>query len=378
MLHEFLVKNNVEIMTLAEAKTERLAGSLSSSAEMKLGAPNFLNLLIVFLQDDDIESSQKKMIAGAAQHGKEMLRLNYSLSHVVHSYGAICQAITEFAQNKEAEFTAHEFNQLNYCLDIAIASAVSEYQFHSIYQNEERELQHLGFLAHELRNALSSATVAHDMIKKGMVGTDGSTARVLEENLVRMRKLIDRSLSDVRMRANPEIYVEEFNLKELIDQILLSARREALVKEQRIDNFVDGSLTIVTDRHLLLSALANLIQNAIKYSKLKGKIEIDANVRHEKIIIEVRDECGGLDTGWIENMFMPFVSGTNDRSGLGLGLSIVNRAVKLLQGQVKAVDNPRVGCAFIIELPLRIEATSSSNIVVSGEASVTPDFKKKQ
>ena len=48
--------------------------------------------------------------------------------------------------------------------------------------NEEREAQHLGFLVHELRNALSSATVAHEMIRQGLVGNSGSTSRVLGDN----------------------------------------------------------------------------------------------------------------------------------------------------------------------------------------------------
>ncbi len=121
----------------------------------------------------------------AASHGKEFLKLGYSLSHVVHSYGSMCQSFTELATQKNANISPQEFNILNGCLDIAIASAVSEFQFRSNEATEERELQHLGFLAHELRNALSSATVAHEMIKAGLVGVGGSTASVLEANLSR-------------------------------------------------------------------------------------------------------------------------------------------------------------------------------------------------
>ena len=110
-----------------------------------------------------------QMLSEAASHGKEFLNLGYSLSHVVHSYGSMCQAITELATRKNANISPGEFNILNGCLDIAIASAVSEFQFRSNEASEDREIKHLGFLAHELRNALSSATVAQEMIKAGLV-----------------------------------------------------------------------------------------------------------------------------------------------------------------------------------------------------------------
>ena len=71
------------------------------------------------------------MLKAAADHGKEFLALGFSLSHVVHSCGSMCQAITELATRKNANIQAYEFSILNGCLDVAIAAFVSEYQFRS-------------------------------------------------------------------------------------------------------------------------------------------------------------------------------------------------------------------------------------------------------
>lgn len=371
MLHLFLEKNRNEILGAAEEKSRQLAGPLLSSAQLRLGLPIFYDYLIAFLKNPAAAPSERHLKIGASNHGKESLRLHYSLSHVVHAYGAMCQAITEAAQQKGAGVSAQEFNSVNMCLDVAIASAVSEFHFRSNEASEAREVEHLGSLAHELRNALSSVTVAHDMIKRGVVGTGGSTARILEENLARMQGLIDRSLSEVRLRADPMLLVEKFGLNLLIDQILITARNEALKKQQIFSFDYGAEIEMETDRQMLLSVLANLIQNASKFSKKGGEIAVRATLSGPNVVIEVEDECGGLDPKALDNMFTPFQSSSADRSGLGLGLSIVQRGVLLLQGKVSVRNSPARGCAFIIDIPREV-VPIPSNRGVSGEDSVQP------
>jgi hypothetical protein len=376
MLYRFLEENRSEILALSEQKTLKLAGALPSSSELERGLPLFYEHLIHYLKNPATGPSEDKIVSGAAGHGRELLRLNYSLSHVVHAYGAMCQAITELAQRRNANISTQEFNELNMCLDVAIASAVSEFQFHSAQANEEREVQHLGFLVHELRNSLSSATIAQEMIKQGLVGTGGSTARVLEENLANMRNLIDRSLSDLRMRADPEVHIEKFHLNILIDQILLTAQSEARRKKQILNNESKFEIEMETDRQLLLSTIANLIQNALKYTKIGGHISIQAKSSTDNVVIEVEDECGGINSETMKNLFKPFVSGGFDQGGLGLGLTIVQRGILLLQGKVSVVNNPGRGCAFVIEVPKKIMSIPVQKIN-SGKNSVQPKNDKK-
>lgn len=365
MLYKFLETYRSEILDLAEEKTLKLAGPLPSSIELKKGLPIFYEHLIGFLKSTSVKEDEEKIVEGAAGHGKELLRLNYTLSHVVHSYGSLCQAVTEFAQRKSAEISTLEFNELNMCLDIAIASAVSEFQYHIVQASEEKEVLHLGFLAHELRNALSSATIAHEMIKQGLVGNSGNTSRVLGENLTRMRNLIDRSLSEVRMRADPVVHIEKFNLNALVDQILVTALSDAANKKQILSSDIKLQLELETDRQLLLSTIANLIQNGIKYSKIGARIVVRGSESGANIIIEIEDGCGGLTSEAMKDIFKPFTSTGVDQSGMGLGLTIVQRAVALLQGKVTLNNIPGSGCAFRIDLP-KILIPKSPNRAVPG------------
>jgi signal transduction histidine kinase len=375
MLYQFLENNRAAILALTEEKTLRLAGSLPSSVELRKGLPLFYEHLIEYLKSPSLGNPEKKMLTGAAGHGKELLHLNYSISHVVHAYGAMCQAITELAQRSNAKISTQEFNDLNLCLDIAIASSVSEFQYQTLQATEEREVQHLGFLVHELRNALSSATIAQEMIKQGIVGARGSTAKVLDDNLLRMRNLMDRSLSEVRMRADPEVHIVKFKLNSLIDQILLTAQSEARNKNQILKNEIIEELILETDRQLLLSSIANLIQNALKYSKAGGTISVRAGSSGDNVVIEIVDECGGIKEDIIENIFKPFTTGGFDHSGLGLGLTIVKRSVLLLQGKISVRNNAGIGCAFLITIPSKLQIVNL-NKPVSGESSAQPKSSK--
>lgn len=378
MLHDFLVNNKIEILALAEEKTLRLAGLLGNSPQLKLGLPLFYDQLIWVLNQKLAGNPQDELLVSAASHGREFLRLGYSLSHVVHAYGAMCQAITELATIKNAQVSPKEFNILNGCLDIAIASAVSEFQFRSNLAVDERETRNLGFFAHELRNALSSAAVASEMISAGLVGTGGSTAKVLEANLSRMRHIIDQSLAEVRLRADSDLIIEKFRLSDLLDEVTVTAKIDAQKKKITFHLEADSSLELEADRYLILSAIANLIQNAIKYTKSNGKIWLRAAVSGDEWVrIEVEDECGGINTPHVDSLFVPFTQDSADKTGLGLGLSITRRAIQLSQGKITVNNIPGKGCKFLVDLPKRITSLPSNKKAVQGKDSIQPDFSKK-
>jgi hypothetical protein len=222
MLPDFLLKNEKKVLALTEEKTLELAGHHPSSAKMKSGLPLFYRQVIeVIRHAGQLSASPVKNVVAIAKaadsgdepamaeaagqpeeaklaktaglHGIEMLSLGYSLSHVVHAYGAMCQAITEVADSKKIRIEPSEFHALNRCLDVAIAGAVTEFQHIKDMQKEGANAEPT-FLAYEMRDALTSVTVALHMIKTGAVGFGGHTGQLLERSLVRMEELIDQSL----------------------------------------------------------------------------------------------------------------------------------------------------------------------------------------
>ena len=168
-----------------------------------------------------------------------------------------------------------------------------------------------------------------------------------------MGDLIDRSLTEVRLRIDPKVYTESIDLLQLVDQIVITARLEAKQKNQILQISVDANLTIEADQQLIYSAVSNLVQNAIKYTRPSGLIQIRGMIEDENIIVEVEDECGGLSDAAID-LFKPFEQQNENRQGLGLGLTIAQRAIVLSNGSIGVQNLPKKGCIFKISLPNKI------------------------
>jgi len=97
--------------------------------------------------------------------------------------------------------------------------------------------------------------------------------------------------------------------------------------------------------------VANLLQNAFKFTRRQGHISLKASSTKERVLIEVEDECGGLPPGKADELFRPFKRRGSDRTGLGLGLSISRKSVEGDGGEIRVRDIPGVGCVFTIDLP---------------------------
>jgi signal transduction histidine kinase len=380
LLYEFLKKNEGEILAVCQAKSAELGGAAPSEDEMKTGLPIFFKQLLTVLEHTPAEpdesvvdrpamaraanASDEPAIARAAgrpfeaevaraagTHGSELQKRGYTLSHVVHAYGSMCQAITEMAIERKEPIDPIEFKKLNRCLDVAIAGAVTTFQARHISVDSSREIQHLGFLAHELRNALTTVNVSLRLIRNGVVGFGGSTGQVLDRGLKHIQELIDRSLTEVRLRVDPKVHTEPSFLLQLVDQIAVTAEVEAQAKNQKLEVRIDPMLVIEADPYLLYSALSNIIQNAIKYTHTDGVIQVRGNLAGDQAVIEVEDQCGGLRSVTTSDMFKAFEQHNKDRDGIGLGLTIAHRAITLNHGTIDVENHPGRGCIFRIRLP---------------------------
>ena len=349
---------------------KRLAPKVTD-AELMHGIPAFLDQLIKTLvveqTSDPLRSRKVSGPAGggpakseigttAALHGRELSLQGFTVEQVVHDYGDLCQAITDLAYERSASIQIDEFRTLNRCLDNGIADAVTEYAFqrNSLVENIGVKAlnERLGFLAHELRNHLHVATLAVTAIKAGDVGMTGATGAVLDRSLIGMRGLIDRSLADVRVAAGMLPRRQLVSLADFVSDAKISASLEAHARGCIfIAGDVDPVLALDVDREMLLSAVGNLLQNGFKFTRPNTEVVLSAYAVADRIRIEVEDHCGGLPRGFSDNVFLPFKQGGQDKSGLGLGLSICRRSIEANNGTLRVRDLAESGCVFTIELP---------------------------
>lgn len=218
MLHEFLTSNRNELIRRCRSKVSKRDSPPVTPSELEYGVPLFLDQLVEALRFElagsargtDVVSGPWHKTPGAmessrtaALHGEELLLKGYTVDQVVHGYGDICQAITELAAQTAAPITVDEFHTFNRLLDNAIADAVSSYGRH-LDDSEATEAdpdlhERMGELADEQRKLLETALKALEALKVGNIGLAGATGTVLEQSLIRLRDLIDKSLPEIRL-----------------------------------------------------------------------------------------------------------------------------------------------------------------------------------
>jgi signal transduction histidine kinase len=281
----------------------------------------------------------------------DLLHKGFTVAQVVHDYGGLCQAVTELAGETRASITPDEFHTFNRCLDDAIAHAVTEYSRQREQLLTDQGTERLGELAHELRNALGVAMLAFQTLKTGTVGLGGSTAALLGRSLGRLSTLVDSSLAQVRLDGKLQAQ-ERLSMRTLIEEIEVGAALEADGRGITLSvTTVDPGVDVLADRQLLAAAVANVLQNAFKFTRPHGHVGLRASCTGERVYVEVQDECGGLPTGEPEELFGPFKQRSRDRTGLGLGLPITRRSVEANGGEIRIRDLPGVGCVVTIDLP---------------------------
>ena len=372
MLHDFITAHRGTLIARCRSKVAQRSSELAPRLGPEYGVPLFLDQLVKTLRvEQTSEPMRSRKVSGpsgggtpvlseigvsAVQHGRDLLRRGYTVDQVVHDYGDLCQAITELAFEEDAAILAEEFQTLNRCLDNAIADAVTEFGYQRDLSIEDKQLrrfnERLGFVAHELRNLLSTATAAVGALKAGNVGLTGATGAVLDRSLVGMGSLIDRSLADVRVTAGMPVRQRLISVADLIAEIKLSASLESRVRECELTvTTVAPELAVDADRDMLLSAVTNLLQNAFKFTQQHTEVSLHAYAVADRIRIDVQDRCGGLPPGDPEELFLPFRQSGADNSGLGLGLSICRANVEANKGFLSVRDLPGSGCTFTIDLP---------------------------
>jgi signal transduction histidine kinase len=216
----------------------------------------------------------------------------------------------------------------------------------------------LAMLGHELRNPLSAMSTASMLL--GAAGDNaelGERARLVLQRQIRHLTAVVDDLLDVSRLTSGKVVLNRQTLD-------LSVVAEHVVSSFR-DSGRCGHLTVEThyapapvyaDETRLEQVIANLLDNACKYTPRGGTITVAVAAAGEQVRLGVTDTGSGIPPDLLPRIFDMFAQGerTLDRAqgGLGLGLTVVRRLVELHGGTIRAEsDGPDRGSTFIVELP---------------------------
>jgi signal transduction histidine kinase len=292
----------------------------------------------------------------AEEHGSQRLRLGFDVGEVVREYGLLHACILQLADERGVSVSLAEHLVVARWLNTGIAQAVSQYALERNLEIQRQASEHLGFMAHELRDPLSAARLALHRLRLQELSQGGRTVDLLERNLKRTADMIDTTLTHASLKLGVAVRPEPLRLRDFLDEIRLDSAAEAQIKHIEIQLSVPEDLVLEADPRLLRSAVTNLMLNAVKFTPPEGHVSVSVRRHEGRLLIEVSDSCGGLPPGKVEELFAPLVQRAENRTGFGLGLSIALQATEAHNGTIRVTDLPGHGCVFIIDLPDRTVA----------------------
>ena len=214
----------------------------------------------------------------------------------------------------------------------------------------------LADISHELRSPLARLTVALELARKSVDGLAVPALDRIEQESERVNQLVGQLLTLTRLESGAErVPPEVVALEELVEQVVDDADFEAKSVNKRVKATMLDQCRIRGSSDLLRSAVENVIRNAIRYTAEGTTVEVALRWRLDTAVFTVRDHGPGVPETELKHIFEPFyrVSEARERSsgGVGLGLSIADRTVKLHGGTIRA-ENLSDGLLVTIELPL--------------------------
>jgi len=222
----------------------------------------------------------------------------------------------------------------------------------------------LAMLGHELRNPLSPMRTALQLLR--MRGAVSRELEILERQVTHLTRLVDDLLDvsritrgKIELRKRPmEIYEAVLRAVEVTSPLLESRQHRLEVNVER------SGLSVNADPDRLSQVLANLLNNAAKYSDTGSRIRITARRTKRNVEVSVADEGIGIAPEMIDKVFDLFFqqpqSLDRSRGGLGLGLAIVRNLIELHGGKVSVRSRGLgKGSVFTVSLPA-IELTEET------------------
>ena len=216
-------------------------------------------------------------------------------------------------------------------------------------------------VSHELRSPLARLSVALELSRDDADTTMTTHLDRIERETERLNHLIGQLLTLAQMETAEALdRPERVSLKKLIEQITPDAEYEAQQRDATVRLHAECECVVDGRRELLYRAIENVLRNAIRYTEPGTEVEIrlKEDPPRKQAVIEVSDRGPGIPEAELEAIFRPFYRLDAARSahtgGVGVGLAIAERAVKLHNGQIRALNREGGGTTIRISLPVAV------------------------
>lgn len=263
----------------------------------------------------------------------------------------------------------------------ALRARKRQYEMREI---DRRKDEFLAMLAHELRNPLAPISAASDLLGIPTLEREKirATSDIISRQVKHMTGLID-DLLDVSRVSRGLVSLDEITLDAnqivagAVEQVqpLIDSRNHTLtIKNLSSPAFVAG------DKKRLIQVIANILNNAAKYTPAGGHILLSINATDDEVSFSIEDDGIGIEPDTLSHVFDMFAQAerASDRSqgGLGIGLALVKSLVNLHHGSIQAYSaGLGKGSTFTVNLPRALDVASSASSNTEAVGSVAGQQK---
>ncbi len=226
---------------------------------------------------------------------------------------------------------------------------------------DRRKDEFLAMLAHELRNPLAPLQSSLEILAMGVADSNMLkwAREVMERQVSHLVRLVDGLLDVSRMmQGRIELHKQPVELDGIVTRAVEMAQPLIDSRGHKLTvNVTPGAIWVEADSVRLVQVIANLLNNAAKYSLTPGPIWLTARREGTDAVVRVRDEGMGIPADMLSRIFELFVQSNRtmarSEGGLGIGLTLVRRIIELHGGTVRASSaGPGKGSEFEVRLPV--------------------------
>lgn len=214
----------------------------------------------------------------------------------------------------------------------------------------------LAAVSHDLRSPLAAARAAIDSLRSTEVHwsaeDEAELLDTLDDATTRLTALVGNLLDMSRITTGAvQPVVAEVGLSAVVESAL-----RTIEGGSRVTVRIPSDMEVLADRGLLERVLANIAENAVKYTAPEAPIRIDAAESHGVVTVRIADSGPGLDGREHDRIFAPFqrFGDVPQKDGVGLGLAVARGFTEAMGGTITAEDTPGGGLTFVLQLPAAV------------------------
>lgn len=227
----------------------------------------------------------------------------------------------------------------------------------STKHTENYKLSLIQSVSHEYRTPLSIISSSTELIEGYLEGGNNKAVKghleKIKRAVVQMAYYLDEiQLFNTLIENKAEVNSRDLEISELIAEVIENYKFRRNFPNKISVNVYPDKIYFKSDLILMKRVIENLLSNAVKYSPSGKEIEITCEKRPETVVIKVKDRGIGIAPEDSFKIFQPFTRGNNSlfTSGSGIGLTIVDKILNLLNGSIEFSSCPGEGTVFIVKL----------------------------